>query len=233
MTQDAKKPAKSPAAKPAASRRRRDADQTREDILQAALEEFSTMGHSGARIDRIAARAGISKPMIYDYFGDKDAVYAAALREAYVQIRRGEAELALDPDDPCAAVRELVHFTMDHFRAKPWFIQMLNSENLLGGATVAKLHDASEIQSTLVTRLGDVLAQGVRQGVFRRRVDPAEFYVFIASLCYFPISNMHTLRAVFRLPIDQPWLDRRADDAADMLLAYLKEPVGDGKVKST
>lgn len=204
-------------------RRRRDAERTREDILQAALEEFSTMGHSGARVDRIAARAGVSKPMIYDYFGDKDAIYAAALREAYVQIRRGEAQLALDPHDPRAAVRELVRFTMDHFRRKPWFIRMLNSENLLGGETVAQLHDAADIQSVLVTRLSEVLAEGVRQGVFRKNIDPAEFYVFIASLCYFPISNMHTLRTVFRLPIDDPWLDRRAEDASDMLLAYLAQ----------
>lgn len=203
--------------------RRRDSERTRSDILQAALEEFSSMGHSGARVDRIAARAGVSKPMIYDYFGSKDEIYAAALREAYVQIRRGEAQLALDPDNPRAAVRELVHFTMDHFRRKPWFIRMLNSENLLGGETVAQLSDAADIQSVLVTRLSEVLAQGKRHGVFRRDVDPVEFYVFIASLCYFPISNMHTLRVVFQLPIDDAWLHRRAEDASDMLLAYLAQ----------
>ena len=212
-----------PKTKTATPRRRRDAEQTRGDILQAALEEFSAMGHSGARVDRIAARAGISKPMIYDYFGDKDAIYAAALREAYIQIRRGEEKLALDPGDPEAAIRELVRFTMDHFRRKPWFIRVLNSENLLGGETIRKLHDAAEIQSVLVTRLEEVLGRGRRQGVFRREVDPAEFYISMASLCYFPISNMHTLRAVFRLPIDEAWLDRRAEEASDMLLAFLKE----------
>ncbi len=202
-------------------RRPRNAERTRVEILQAALEEFSSMGHSGARVDRIAARAGVSKPMIYDYFGDKDAIYAEALREAYVQIRRGEEQLTLDPDDPCEAVRELVRFTMDHFRRKPWFIRILNTENLMGGETVARLHDAAEIQSVLVKRLSEVLAQGAQQGVFRRHVDPAEFYVSMASLCYFPISNMHTLRAVFRLPIDDDWLDRRALEASDMLLSYL------------
>ncbi|WP_211841039.1 TetR/AcrR family transcriptional regulator [Roseinatronobacter monicus] len=154
--------------------RRRDSERTRGDILQAALEEFSSMGHSGARVDRIAARAGVSKPMIYDYFGSKDDIYAAALREAYVQIRRGEAQLALDPNNPRAAVRELVHFTMDHFRRKPWFIRLLNSENLMGGKTVAQLSDAADIQSVLVTRLSEVLAQGKRHGVFRRDVDPVE-----------------------------------------------------------
>lgn len=213
-----------PKTKTAPPRRRRDADQTREDILQAALEEFSTMGHSGARVDRIAARAGISKPMIYDYFGDKDAIYTAALREAYVQIRRGEEKLALAPEAPEAAVRELVRFTMDHFRRKPWFIRMLNTENLLGGESVRTLHDATGIQSVLVTRLEEVLRQGERQGIIRRKVDPVEFYIFIASLCYFPISNMHTLRAVFRVPIDEAWLDRRAEEASEMLLSYLRQP---------
>lgn len=213
-----------PKAKTAPPRRRRDAEQTRKDILQAALEEFSTMGHSGARVDRIAARAGISKPMIYDYFGDKDAIYAAALREAYAQIRRGESQLTLDPEAPEEAVRELVRFTMEHFRRKPWFIRMLNNENLLGGETVRTMHDAAGIQSVLVTRLEEILRQGERQGVFHRKVDPVEFYIFIASLCYFPISNMHTLRTVFQVPIDEEWLDRRTEEAAEMLLSYLRHP---------
>lgn len=211
-------------AKTAPPRRRRDAEQTRKDILQAALEEFSAMGHSGARVDRIAARAGISKPMIYDYFGDKEAIYAAALREAYVQIRRGEETLALSCEAPETAVRELVRFTMDHFRRKPWFIRMLNSENMRGGATVRRIYDTAGNRSLLLARLEEVLREGERQGVFRRKVDPVEFYIFIASLCYFPISNMHTLRAAFRVPIDEEWLDRRAQEASEMLLAYLRQP---------
>ena len=51
---------------------RRDAATTRRRILAAALTEFSTHGHGGARIDRIAESAGVSKPMIYSYFGDKE-----------------------------------------------------------------------------------------------------------------------------------------------------------------
>ncbi|MCB1374923.1 MAG: TetR family transcriptional regulator, partial [Rhodobacteraceae bacterium] len=46
---------------------RRDAERSRRAILDAALEEFSELGHAGARIDAIAARAGVSKPLIYSY----------------------------------------------------------------------------------------------------------------------------------------------------------------------
>ena len=70
--------------------------------------------------------------MLYNYFGDKDELYAAALREAYVQIRAGERELDLDGKSPEAALRAIIAFTLEHFRSKPWFISMLNTENLLG-----------------------------------------------------------------------------------------------------
>lgn len=203
--------------------RKRDADASRAAILQAALEEFSVYGHSGARVDRIAENAGISKPLIYDYFGNKDAVYAAALREAYVQIRDGEEELHLESFSPSEAIRRLVHFTMQHFWEKPWFISMLNTENLRRGETVQDLHDAADIQSVLVTKLTEILRQGAEAGEFRDDVNPVEFYIYIASLCYFPVSNRFTLEAVFKVQVTEDWLRDRAETAADMLLAYLRK----------
>ncbi|MBT0959154.1 TetR family transcriptional regulator [Alphaproteobacteria bacterium KMM 3653] len=210
--------------KPIRRDKKRNPEVTRAAILQAALEEFGEVGHSGARVDRIAERAGVSKPMIYDYFGDKDGIYTAALREAYVQIRAGEEELELDLLDPEAAIRALLRFTMDHFWRKPWFIRMLNTENLLGGDTIRKLDDAADIQSVLFTRLEAVLDQGVSTKVFRSDIDPVQLYLFIASVCYFPISNMHTLRVVFQIPITGEWLEQHADRASDMIVGYLKAP---------
>ena len=202
--------------------RKRNPQVTRAAILRAALEEFSEVGHSGARVDRIAARAGVSKPMIYDYFGDKDAVYAAALREAYVQIRQAEMTLELDTLEPEEAVRALVHFTMNHFWNNPWFIRMLNTENLMGGETIRKLEDATDIQSVLLRRVEEILQRGHDAGLFKSSIDPVELYIFIASACWFPISNMHTLSVVFEAPIDEVWLKGHAEKAANMVIGYLK-----------
>jgi hypothetical protein len=119
---------------------------------------------------------------------------------------------------------------MNHFREKPWFISMLSTENLRGGSTIREIQDAKGVQSILVDRLQAVLRRGAEAGMFRPDVDPVEFYVFIASLCYFPVSNIHTLRAVFGLPIDGPWLDRRADEAAEMVLGHLRPARGQGSL---
>ena len=207
---------------PIRKNRKRNPEVTRAAILQAALEEFSDVGLSGARVDRIAERAGVSKPMIYDYYGDKDTVYAAALREAYVQIRRGETELELDTREPEDAIRTLVRFTMAHFWNNPWFISMLNTENLLGGKTIRDLEDATDIQSVLLERVEVILKKGRSQRLFKREITATELYIFIASMCWFPISNMHTLRVVFETPIGESWLTDHADKAAEMINGYLR-----------
>ena len=75
---------------------RRDPERTREQILQAAISEFSTKGLGGARIDVIAARAGANKRMIYHYFGNKEGLFVAVLERAYETIRRLESELRLE-----------------------------------------------------------------------------------------------------------------------------------------
>jgi len=207
---------------PPAAPIRRDAAASKRRILAAALKEFSDKGREGARIEAIAQRAQVSKPMLYSYFGDKEGLYEAALREAYVQIREGEGELQIASTDPVDAVGDLVRFTLHHFVSKPWFVRMLNTENLDGGRTIREMADAAEIQSRLIAQIGDVLERGARSGVFRSGIDPVEFYIIVASLCYFPVSNKHTLRAVFDVPIDADWLEWKAQDTAELLLRYLE-----------
>jgi AcrR family transcriptional regulator len=49
-------------------------------MLRAAGEAFATRGFHGSSMDDIARAAGITKPMLYRYFGSKEGLYAAYLR---------------------------------------------------------------------------------------------------------------------------------------------------------
>ena len=62
---------------PAAHERRRDAERTRQALLDAALTEFAAKGRTGARVSEIAGRAGVNKQLISYYFGGKDGLYRA------------------------------------------------------------------------------------------------------------------------------------------------------------
>ena len=50
-------------------------------ILDAALQEFSELGFDGASMSAIAKTAGVSKPTLYQYFVDKDSLFATVLQE--------------------------------------------------------------------------------------------------------------------------------------------------------
>lgn len=48
-------------------------------ILEAAKRMFTQLGYDGSSMDQIAAEAGVSKLTVYSHFGDKDALFAAAI----------------------------------------------------------------------------------------------------------------------------------------------------------
>ncbi len=77
--------------------RTRDPERTRARILAAALAEFASRGFAGARVDAIAAAAGVNKRMLYHYYGHKDALYAAVLQD---RLDRRGASMAAAPGDP-------------------------------------------------------------------------------------------------------------------------------------
>lgn len=58
----------------------RDAAATQQRIIEAATDEFAAHGISGARVDEIAAKAGVNKRMLYYYFGSKEQLFREILR---------------------------------------------------------------------------------------------------------------------------------------------------------
>ena len=70
-----------PPAKPATGGPGRPKDLgKRAAILEAAKQLFAREGFNGVSMDQIAAEAGVSKLTVYSHFGDKDALFAAAVQ---------------------------------------------------------------------------------------------------------------------------------------------------------
>lgn len=56
-------------------------EKSRRRVLDAAAAEFAERGISGARVDRIAEVSGVNKSQMYSYFGSKDGLFDATLRD--------------------------------------------------------------------------------------------------------------------------------------------------------
>lgn len=72
---------KAPAREPAKKRVRLTPDIRRQQILDAALVEFTALGFNAASISKIASRAGTSKANLYVHFANKDEIFETLLRQ--------------------------------------------------------------------------------------------------------------------------------------------------------
>jgi TetR/AcrR family transcriptional regulator len=176
---------------------RRDPAATRNKLLTAARHEFARSGLAGARVDEIAARAGVNKQLVYHYFGDKDALYLAVLEWVYEEIRAHERKLNLEGLAPERAIKKLIESSFDHLALHPDFIVLLNDENRNGASHVRASLKLEDMHSPLVSMVSKILKQGVQAGTFRKGINPVHLYISIAGLSYFFFSNTPTLSAIF------------------------------------
>jgi AcrR family transcriptional regulator len=75
-------------------RTRLPAAERRETILRAAGEVFAAAGYRAAKVSDVAARVGVTEPVIFQNFGSKAALFAAVVQRAAAEARGSLDDLA-------------------------------------------------------------------------------------------------------------------------------------------
>jgi AcrR family transcriptional regulator len=78
----------------------------RQAIIEAALSVFAENGFGAARLDDVAARAGVAKGTLYLYFEDKEQLFEAVIRNAVSPLIERLEALATAPAIPLEAALE-------------------------------------------------------------------------------------------------------------------------------
>ena len=63
------------------------AEERREAIVAAAMDELAAHGLAGAKVDEVARRAGVSQPYVYQLFGTKKDLFLAVVRRCFERTR--------------------------------------------------------------------------------------------------------------------------------------------------
>ena len=101
--------------------RQRRADARPDEILNAAARCFLECGFAGAKVDDIAAGAGLSKGAVYLYFKSKEEMLRALIERGVKRVAQAvAARLDTDEGDPVLALRG----------AAPIFAQILSKPEL-------------------------------------------------------------------------------------------------------
>ncbi len=203
-------------------KRRAEALETRENILEVATREFSEKGLAGARIDEIAELTSSSKRMIYYYFGGKDELYRAVLERAYEHIRNQEQAANFASLPPDQALRAIVGHNFDYHYEHPEFVRLVMNENVHHGEHIAKIESMKQRNRSVIDALAGILEKGQVQGLFRDGIDPVELHTTISALSFYNVSNRHTFLHNFGVDFTAPEVRaRRRDQIIDCVLTWV------------
>ena len=204
----------------------RNSVETKEKILNSAIDEFCEHGYAGANTTRIVQSAGCNIRMLYHYFDNKDGLYMAALSRVYEELRSSEEATNFWNAPPLEGIVALTHFTFDYMHQNRRFPKMILNENLNKGRAAAQI--AQTINTTarpFIDKIGDLLSKGHAQGVFTHRPDPLHLYLTILALSFIHISNQHTLAATFDVDLGAShFLKERKAHVAEVMLSFLTTP---------
>lgn len=103
-----------------------DIEGTKQSLLQAGADEFAAFGLAGGRVDRIAKRAGVNKERIYQYFGNKEALFNAILER---ELAISSTAVGITGNGP-GAIADYAGARFDHQLANPAFTRLLFWESL-------------------------------------------------------------------------------------------------------
>ncbi|HUO61787.1 MAG TPA: TetR family transcriptional regulator [Candidatus Acidoferrales bacterium] len=140
-------------------------EQSRNAILQAALEEFGANGLDGARMDAIARNAAVNKALVYYYFQDKQALYAAVL-EDFLASRSAALSEVLQSDLPpgeklLMLARRQFDFMAQHSVYPRLMLEAFSAERLPGRTL---RHMVEHYIRPVSAEMEELVARGVRSG---------------------------------------------------------------------
>jgi AcrR family transcriptional regulator len=84
------------------TRTRLSREDRKKQMLDKAHKLFAERGYAAVTMDEIAAAVGITKPLIYNYFGNKERLYITCMERAGDALIETISEAVADADDPPA-----------------------------------------------------------------------------------------------------------------------------------
>jgi len=206
----------------------RDRD-TERRILDAAHAVFVRRGTAGARMQEIAAEAGVNQALLHYYFRSKDRLSQAAFERAASQFMPTVIQVLASDAELEAKVTRIIELELDHLARAPYLPGYIISEvthhperarQLIASVTGRAPEDVRPQVVAMLRKQIDARVKSRRM----RSIAPEQFVVNLMALCIFPFAARPMIAAM--LGMDQhafeQFIARRRQDLPAFFLGALR-----------
>lgn len=167
-------------------RRERERQKRIRSILKAALEIFSEKGYDRTTTDEIADFAGLSKGLLYFYFGSKEDIFVSLLLDGMDNLIKRLQKNIKDQDSPEEQLVSFIRTEYDFYSSNLKFFKLLNST--YSGYVLGKI--SPENRQKFVAKhyeevkiLEKIFERGKREKVFKN-IDTDDLIYSLAGLMH-------------------------------------------------
>lgn len=159
----------------------------RSQLLVAAREEFSRAGPEGARIQAIAARAGVNVALIYRHFESKDQLFEEAIVEPLDRLLH-ELSAVTASLDPSVRIAELVETSY-----RTLLTTFDQTAHLFGVVLFSDRDKGREFYRRRIAPFVDTVAARMRSAGpdWPQRFDPAVTTPMCVGMCWGVVTDAH------------------------------------------
>jgi AcrR family transcriptional regulator len=182
------------------SRRAREKQQRRKEIIKAAEKVFFAKGYDQVTMDEIAQEAEVNKALLYYYFKSKESLFFAVnlygvriLHEMYLEC----SNLNTDGYDK---VKSMVQALYDFSKEHPDYFRIY----CYTGTERFQMSENEDAQEIVDLRTGmwrlmvEAIIEGIRDGTIRNDLDPVELSIYLNTLAL----NALNLDFTFKIVLD-------------------------------
>ena len=180
--------------KPSTQRKNRKQErsvETRGTILKAAARFFADSGLAGARMDVIAAEAGVNKALLYYYFKSKESLFEAVIEDHFREFNREALELLASPGSARTVLLRYAGLHFDFISKRQRYSPLYQQLMMTGGKPL--IHLVRKYFMPRGEALGKLLERGMRDGEFRK-ASRMNTSISIVALIVFYFSSAKVLQ---------------------------------------
>ncbi len=198
---------------------------TKRRLLHVGIAKFAEKGFAGTTVDEIVQAAKVNKRMVYHYFGSKEKLYQAALKDVYERLSNIEVKLLAEPHEVEEAIRELIEIYFKFLQENPEFVNLLLWENLNRGRGLEGA-DFELTKDPTMHHLDVTIQRGIATGKLRRDLNVKHLLISLIGVCLIYFSNRYTLSKILHMDLSS---DETLQEGIDHVVPLVLRGILKGK----
>lgn len=165
-------------------------------LIFEARQIFAKKGLAGTRIEDIARETGVTKQLIYHYFGTKEMLFSTVINDASQQIMQELIAIEVDHLPPEEALRTLLNSCFNQYLEDPMLGPLALESLRYHKLADINLSSFSEKSPALAIKYSAVLERGIETGIFKPDINANFFLASSALLMSGGFTNHYTMSAL-------------------------------------